>query len=301
MENKFLRKGTLKTMTISNNFDNMKKSLLKLLTIQFIFTGVFGCTKDSQSPQETYQTFTGCPEKPKVVLTANNVKQISLTNQVIKESGQASSNKSVAYIFEATAGQEFKYKTDDDICIWMYSPDNQVLNSTIIPKNGKYTVQIAALKGGTTFNLEMSLNNKHENNVSTNIVSSIPETSTSSPLNNEVSNQTHNQDEIIGWIWLGAVNNKIGVFSPGEQLIPSKRQPVTITPSVVPSPGAVVTIKTPTNIRVNIPQPPKFELPDRVSKSLRTGQKLKIIRVEAFVDNNSTSEYTRVWAAVGIP
>jgi len=277
-------------MIINQKIKIMINSVQRLLLLQFLVVFVLGCTSKSQISQEVYKTLTGCPEKSTVVLTANNVKEISLNNQIVKESGQASSNKSVAYIFEATAGQEFQYKTgDDNICIWMYSPDNQILNNMIIPKNGKYTVQIAALKGATSFNLEMSLHNKNTN---------VTKTEKSSSVN---SNYTPSKSQGIGWIWLGSINNKLGTFSYGEPLIPSKTQPVTITPSVVPSLGAIVILKSATNLRANIPQPPKFKLPDRVSKPLKTGQKLEIIRVEAFVENNSDKEYTRVWAEVGNP
>ena len=263
-------------MIINQKIKIMINSVQRLLLLQFLVVFVLGCTSKSQISQEVYKTLTGCPEKSTVVLTANNVKEISLNNQIVKESGQASSNKSVAYIFEATAGQEFQYKTgDDNICIWMYSPDNQILNNMIIPKNGKYTVQIAALKGATSFNLEMSLHNKNTN---------VTKTEKSSSVN---SNYTPSKSQGIGWIWLGSINNKLGTFSYGEPLIPSKTQPVTITPSVVPSLGAIVILKSATNLRANIPQPPKFKLPDRVSKPLKTGQKLEIIRVEAFVENNS--------------
>jgi hypothetical protein len=286
-------------MIINQKIKIMINSVQRLLLLQFLVAFVLGCTSKSQVSEEVYKTLTGCPEKPTVVLTANNVKEISLNNQIVKESGQASSNKSVAYIFEATAGQEFQYKTgDDNICIWMYSPDNQILNNMIIPKNGKYTVQIAALKGATSFNLEMSLHNKNTNITKNDVLQSSSITLKSSSAN---SNYTPSKSQGIGWIWLGSINNKLGTFSYGEPLIPSKTQPVTITPSIVPSLGAIVILKSATNLRTNIPQPPKFKLPDRVSKPLKTGQKLEIIRVEAFVDNNSDSEYTRVWAEVGNP
>ncbi|BAY99825.1 hypothetical protein NIES37_38080 [Tolypothrix tenuis PCC 7101] len=275
----------------------MKKSLQKLLLFKFLIACVLGCKNNSLVSTEIHQPLAVCPEKPSVVLTANNVKKISLNNQTIKESGQASSNKSIAYIFDATAGQEFKYKTtEDNICVWMYSPNNQILNNMIIPETGKYTVQIAALQGATSFSLEMSLQNS--NITDKNVLVSSSRSLKPSSIN---SSYIPSRNQGIGWIWLGSVNNKVGTFSYGEALIPSNRQPVTITPSVVPSPKTIVILKSTTNLRANIPQPPNFELPNRVSDPLETGSKLEIIRVEAFVDNTSDSEYTRVWAEVGTP
>lgn len=274
----------------------MNNSIKKILIFQLLLVCVSGCIP-CQVCTEIPQPLTTCPEKPSVVLTANNVKKISLNNQTIKESGQASSNKSIAYIFDATVGQEFKYKTtEDNICVWMYSPNNQILNNMIIPETGKYTVQIAALQGATSFSLEMSLQNS--NITDKNVLVSSSRSLKPSSIN---SSYIPSRNQGIGWIWLGSVNNKVGTFSYGEALIPSNRQPVTITPSVVPSPKTIVILKSTTNLRANIPQPPNFELPNRVSDPLETGSKLEIIRVEAFVDNTSDSEYTRVWAEVGTP
>jgi hypothetical protein len=68
-----------------------------------------------------------------------------------------SNNKSVGYTFEAKAGQKLKYQTDTDICIWVYTPDNQVVSSKDLPQTGRYTIQVSAPKGSKTFELNMSL------------------------------------------------------------------------------------------------------------------------------------------------
>ena len=59
--------------------------------------------------------------------------------------------------FEAKAGQKLSYRTADDICIWLYAPNTQLLKSGDLPITGKYTLQLSALKGSTTFNVEISL------------------------------------------------------------------------------------------------------------------------------------------------
>lgn len=105
----------------------------------------------------------------------------------------------------------------------------------------------------------------------------------------------------LGWMWLGNINNTTNDFSWGDKLISSQRQPVSITPGVVPSPGAVVTIQNPTNIRDNLPQPPLFKLPLRVAEPLTPGEKVVILQVKSYVDNNSSSKNTRIWAQIGKP
>ncbi|WP_157087523.1 hypothetical protein [Anabaena sp. CA = ATCC 33047] len=267
--------------------------------VSFCFLITYGCAAESQVSKTVPQTLTGCPEKPTVVLNANNVKEISLNDQILKESAQASANKSIGYTFKANAGQEFYYKTAEDICTWLYTPDNQILNSVTLPTSGKYTLQVSAPKGSTSFSLEMSLQSpKTSINQQNYITKFTPNQSNPSP---SINNNTSTDSKSIGWIWLGSINNTSEIFTYGEPLIPSKRQPVTITPSVVPSPGSVVTIKTKTNVRTNLPQPPNFKLADKLDKPLKSGQQIVIRRVEAFVDNKSDSKHTRIWAQIDKP
>lgn len=116
-----------------------------------------GCQAVSKVSQQSTQTSTGCPEKPETALSKDNIKNISLTDQTISESGQATADKSVGYTFKAESGQKLSYRTGDDICIWIYTQDNQLLKSGELPQTGTYTLQVSAPKGSTTFNLEMSL------------------------------------------------------------------------------------------------------------------------------------------------
>lgn len=100
----------------------------------------------------------------------------------------------------------------------------------------------------------------------------------------------------IGWIWIGSVNNSQGLYTYGEPLL-STHQPVTITPSVVPSPGEEIVIKTRVNLRNMVPQPPNFSLGDKV-RVVYPGETFTVIRVEGFVDYNSDDSRTRIWAAI---
>lgn len=112
-----------------------------------------GCQAASQ---QVTQTSTGCPQEPKAQLKKEYVKEVSLNNETLKASGKASADKPVGFAFEAKSGQKLNYRTADDICIWLYTQDNKLLNSGDLPQDGKYTLQVSAPKGSTTFNLEMS-------------------------------------------------------------------------------------------------------------------------------------------------
>lgn len=124
---------------------------------------VSACSASSQSANNVSSTSNECPEKGR--LSNNNVKSVSLNGQTLKESGMVSPDKNQGYTFEAKSGQKISYHTKGDICIWLYSPDNQLLNSPdnqllnskVLSQTGKYTIQLASRQGAQTFELEMGL------------------------------------------------------------------------------------------------------------------------------------------------
>lgn len=98
-----------------------------------------------------------CPEKPANTLAEKDVQEIVLDEQTLSKSGQASANKSIGYKFAAKSGQKFSFSTDTDICVWLYTPDSQILNGGDLPQTGKYILQVAALNGSKTFDMKMTL------------------------------------------------------------------------------------------------------------------------------------------------
>lgn len=131
----------------------MNKLLLSLTLLV-----IYGCSTSGQtSVNSTQQTSNDCPDKPEARLDIKNVASIVLNNQTTTESGIASKSKSIGYTFEAQQGQKLNYKTNADVCLWIYTPDNELLNSGVLPKTGKYTIQISALKGSTTFEMAIGL------------------------------------------------------------------------------------------------------------------------------------------------
>ncbi|WP_066423578.1 hypothetical protein [Anabaena sp. 4-3] len=144
----------------------MKTRIYSLTTLIF-----FLITACSQNSNQTNITSSECPDTAQSTLENSNVKPISLTNQTITQSGIASSNKSIGYSFEAQSGQKLSYTTNQNICIWIYTPDNQILNDVVLPMTGKYTIQISAPRGNTTFDLAMNLETITEVSQSTSLVS----------------------------------------------------------------------------------------------------------------------------------
>ena len=99
----------------------------------------------------------GCAEKPMVSLSGKDVETVALNESTITKSGQVSASKNIGYTFTATTGQKLSYSTDADVCLWVFSPDNEILKGGELSKNGKYVIQVAAPQGAKTFDLKMSL------------------------------------------------------------------------------------------------------------------------------------------------
>ena len=100
----------------------------------------------------------------------------------------------------------------------------------------------------------------------------------------------------IGWIRIGIVNNTLSSLSPVEQLLQTSdsRLAPSIDSAVVPSVGAVVTVKKPVNLRKNRPQI-YSDLPQKVGL-LQPEERLIILKVKRLVNPSFGVE---VWAQVG--
>ncbi|MBD2145704.1 hypothetical protein [Sphaerospermopsis sp. FACHB-1194] len=140
------------------------KNLFIYSTIVTFITSLIACQNDSFLPDFT--TSSGCSEKPKVSLNAKDVEAMVLNESTITKSGQVSINKSVGYTFMGKTGNKLVYQTNQNICIWVYTPDNKLMNNPILPVDGKYIIQIAAMEGATTFDVALQLQKDAETPIS---------------------------------------------------------------------------------------------------------------------------------------
>jgi D-alanyl-D-alanine carboxypeptidase len=92
-----------------------------------------------------------------VNLFIKNSKMISFKNLPILESGIAKAGQVIAYSFEGRSGQKLSYQTTDNICIVLYSPEQEILTDYELPKDGKYSILVSTPQGSTTFDLELIL------------------------------------------------------------------------------------------------------------------------------------------------
>jgi ARC6-like, IMS domain len=162
-------------------------------------------------------TTSTCPEKPTTVLNEKDVEEIALDDKTLTKSAQASATKSIGYKFEAKSGQKFSFSTDSDVCVWRYSPDNQILKDGNLPQTGKYIIQLSALKGSKTFDINMTLGVLQASSTPTPSVSattssaSITPSTTSPPPSTSTVDLTAQQAEDIVKQWLQA---KPQIFGP---------------------------------------------------------------------------------------
>ena len=154
-----------------------------------------GCQQFSPPVEQSGIASDECPEEAQVRLFAKNLQEIDLSDK-LTESAVARRNKTLGYRFQGEKGQKLKYKTESDICIWVYTPDGELLNSSILPKTGKYIIQVSSNQAALPFELAMELDMvKSLNNA--------PEKpSSSSELNpNQASNQVAVADsEDYSWL-----------------------------------------------------------------------------------------------------
>ena len=133
----------------------MKKILLYLFALI-----LSSCDSQLFSKIQVQTTMKECPQIPKETLIPENVKTISIDGQQVKESGIVQTGRAVGYSFIGKKNQQLSYLTTAGICMWIYSPNNEVINNTTLPQDGKYTAQITTLQGSKTFDIEIGLDVK---------------------------------------------------------------------------------------------------------------------------------------------
>lgn len=98
-----------------------------------------------------------CPDKPTGSLNINKVETIQLGSQPVTKSAQVQAGQYLGYTFAAESGQKLNRETKENICIWVYAPDNQIITGKDLLQTGKYIIQVTAPQGSTAFDLKLSL------------------------------------------------------------------------------------------------------------------------------------------------
>jgi zinc D-Ala-D-Ala carboxypeptidase len=138
-----------------------RTSLLVLVIISVVLSLLLGIGIQAlvrgANPEISQVTNEGCK------YTANSpirdLEPISFAYGTVKKGDSISAGQYIGYRFQAQAGEIFSYTTRDNICILLYTPDQQFLidRKPQSLKEGQYSVLLSTPSGSTTFNLEMSL------------------------------------------------------------------------------------------------------------------------------------------------
>jgi D-alanyl-D-alanine carboxypeptidase len=92
-----------------------------------------------------------------ISLISSNPEQISFNSGSVKKTGAIKAGQYISYAFQAQTGDAFNYKTGDNICVKVYTNNQQFLIDKKPLKDGQYLVLISTPSGSTTFDLEMDL------------------------------------------------------------------------------------------------------------------------------------------------
>lgn len=127
---------------------------MKSILLSLVVLPILGCPMSAVTTQNSVVS-DKCPDQPIQTLQASNVKSITLP---AKLSDTASQEIQLGYTFEAKTGQRINLRNIDNLCVWIYSPDNQLLSGADLPKTGKYTVQIASQKDSKKLDIDIGFN-----------------------------------------------------------------------------------------------------------------------------------------------
>lgn len=109
------------------------------------------------------ETLVTCPEVHGEFVKAEDSKTLALTKLPVKISGVAKANRYISYNFSGKAKQKFDFDTDSNVCIWVFDLDRDMLQEKSLSKDGIYIIQIFTIKGSSTFDIELSLENGMKN------------------------------------------------------------------------------------------------------------------------------------------
>jgi hypothetical protein len=263
-------------------------TLNKLIPPYFL---LFWVLQSCQVNNQVNPSIANCTNRSPARLENKNVENTTLSSTPVNYDGMLNIAESKGYKFTGKKGQKINYQLQSTTtCAWLYSADNKVLDTVILPQDGTYILQIANLEGSGTFQLSVKIDdtNKPIEPLPTQTAEIDKDSSTRS-AKSDVSTE-------LGWIRLGSVNNTNGSATVGEKLI-TTTQAITIDPAEVPNKGDRVTIVNSVNLRADVPQSPTYRLTKQIG-IIQPGTKVTIGDLTTFVDSNSSSSYTVVWAKI---
>jgi hypothetical protein len=119
-----------------------------------LLVGIQSCPNKNNDTKKIF----ACPNEPTIKL--ENLEEIKLTSAIKSVDGTVGNGRSIGYKFIGKKDQRITYQLEpSNTCIWLYDPNNKIMNTPILPQDGTYILQIASAEGSRTFQLELSINN----------------------------------------------------------------------------------------------------------------------------------------------
>lgn len=141
--------------------------VMKALYLIICLALISGCNdltgSQSNSPDLASDATLGaqvCPQVSNEPLLSESVQPADLKEGTVDLTGQIRSGQSLGFTFQGKAGQPLNFSTQDNLCIWVFTPSNQLLQGGNLPEDGKYIIQLDTPSGTTAFSLNLDLNDK---------------------------------------------------------------------------------------------------------------------------------------------
>jgi hypothetical protein len=97
-------------------------------------------------------------------LKLDKIENLDLSTESKKISGILTGSKPIGYKFNLKRKGKISYSINPpDICGWLYSPSNKIVNDTNLTENGDYVLQVNASKNSGTFDLTISFDATNKN------------------------------------------------------------------------------------------------------------------------------------------
>ena len=98
-----------------------------------------------------------CPKQPNIALQSKNVIPLDFNEETITKSGTVSNSQMIGYQFTAETGQTLNYETDNELCIWIYDPNQSLVKPAKLSTSGEYIMQVSTLNSSEPFEITLTL------------------------------------------------------------------------------------------------------------------------------------------------
>jgi len=139
--------------------------MLKIIIFLLTSLSIISCDSQSKTqsvnlPTEQTQPMNKpkkCPKQPQIPLRSQDVIPLEFDTQTIARSRTVKNSEMIGYQFTAETGQTLNYGTKNELCIWVYSPNQELVKQGELTESGDYIMQISTVNSSETFKLELTL------------------------------------------------------------------------------------------------------------------------------------------------